>query len=264
MKAATTVIIGTGNLGSHLAWYFSRHIPGSLHLHSRQLSSVQALAESINASYSTDFKDIPTKAKLYIISINDHALSDLCQNTLLKKQIDNGLTVHTAGAVPMDILQGLSENIGVFYPLQSFSKNIPVDFQNIPLCIEANNPKNTKILEEYGKQVSSSVQIMDSRQRLRLHLAAVFANNFSNHMLSLAENILEENKLDFKILHPIIRNTFEKVMCASPAQVQTGPAVRQDKVTLKKHEKLLQNNPNLQKMYSFVSQSIMNLQTKNG
>ena len=250
------VIIGTGNVATNLASVFKKKITDKIHIHGRTESSVKQLAGKINASYSVDINNIPYNSQLYILSVSDDAIQEFSENSVLKEKIDNNLVVHTAGSISLDILKSLSGNYGVFYPLQTFSKIKLIDFKDIPICLEASSGFNYDKLAKYAFQISENVRRVNSEQRKFVHLAAVFAGNFSNRMFAIAESILKEKQIDFDILLPLIKETVDKVKINSPGKVQTGPAVRNDIEVLKKHKELLSDYEDLQKIYSFVSKNI--------
>ncbi len=157
-------------------------------------------------------QDIVPEADLYIISVADNALDELISQLYLNDK----LVVHTSGSVQMDVLKKASRNYGVFYPLQTFSKSKDVEFRSIPICLEANKDANLHKLTELAKRISENVQVIDSEQRKKLHLAAVFACNFPNFMYSIAEEITRQANIDFEILRPLIKETAEKVMQINP------------------------------------------------
>ncbi|MCD4792372.1 MAG: DUF2520 domain-containing protein [Bacteroidales bacterium] len=252
------VFIGTGNVATNLASVFKKKTNENIHIHGRTERSAKQLAEKLQADCSFDPENLPYNSSLYIISVTDDALSELSENPVLKEKIDNNLVIHTAGSVPVDILKSLSGNYGVFYPLQTFSKYKLIDFKTIPLCLEANTGFNYDKLSKYAFQISEDVRKINSEQRKYIHLAAVFANNFSNRMFAIAENILKEKQIDFDILLPLIKETVEKIKNNSPGKVQTGPAVRNDQKVIDKHSELLNKYEDLQKIYNFVSKNISN------
>jgi len=250
------VIIGAGNVATNLAKVFKEKVGADIHIHSKTEKSAKQLAEKLQTSFSYDFSNIPADANLYIISISDDAISELVKNTVLKEKINNNFVVHTAGSVSGSILSELSANYGVFYPLQTFSKFKRADFKKIPLCLEANSGFNYNRLSKYALQISEDVRKIDSEQRKYIHLAAVFANNFSNRMFAIAEEILQEKQIEFDILIPLINETVAKIQKNSPIKNQTGPALRNDTKVLELHKELLNVKDDLQKIYSFVSENI--------
>ncbi len=252
------VIIGAGNVATNLAKIFYKKISKNIHIHSRTEVSAKSLANKIQVSYSNNFNNVPFDADLYVISISDDAISEIVANHILKEKINNNLVVHTAGSVESDILKNLSANYGVFYPLQTFSKIKNLDFKNIPLCLEANSGFNYKRLSKYAFYISEDVRKINFEQRITLHLAAVFANNFSNSMFVIAEKILKEKNIDFNILLPLINETIAKIQKKSPQKVQTGPAVRNDKNIMNKHIELLRKTENIQNIYELISKNILN------
>jgi len=252
------VIIGAGNLATNLAQVFHEKISQEIHIHSRTKNSVKLLANKINVpSYSFDANDVPFDASLYVISISDDAISDIVNNEILKEKINNNLVVHTAGSIQAKILKKLSANFGIFYPLQTFSRFKKADFKNIPLCLEANSGFNYNRLSKIAFQISEDVRKINFEQRKYIHLSAVFANNFSNNMFAIAENILKEKDIDFDILLPLINETIAKIQKNSPKKAQTGPAIRNDVEVMNKHLELLKDDANLQNIYKFVSENIL-------
>ena len=162
---------------------------------------------------------------------------------------------HTSGSIGLEIFKSNFTNCGVFYPLQTFNKEVDITFSEIPLCIEANNPEFEKELLKIGESLSNSVVKMNSEQRKQLHIAAVFACNFSNHMFSIADDILQKSNVDFNLLHPLIRQTIKKIEKHSPKSVQTGPAKRNDKKIIESHLQSLEKNQ--QELYKLITNSII-------
>ncbi len=253
------VIIGAGNLATQLALALIEKGILIKQVYSRNIASANELAKIVHASYTADLSQLITDADLYIIAVKDSAIQEVLENLSIN---EDQMVVHTAGSIPMNILDGFTNNYGVFYPLQTFSKSRRVDFLDIPICIEANHPANLLKLEELGKRLSNSVHQINSGERKTLHLAAVFTNNFVNHLYSIGADILHDKKLDFSLLKPLIRETAEKIETLSPIEAQTGPAKRNDQSIINTQLKMLQSKPEFQKIYSFVTESIFQLQQK--
>lgn len=253
------VIIGAGNLATQLALAIFEKGIHVKQVYSRKIESASELAGKVNASFTDDLSQLVTEADMYVIAVKDSAIQVVLENIGLK---DNQLIVHTAGSLPMNMLEGFSTNYGVFYPLQTFSKSRKVDFSEIPVCIEANHPSNMMKLEKLGKTLSNSVNQINSEERKTLHLAAVFVNNFVNHLYAVGADILHYKKLDFDLLKPLIRETAEKIESLHPIDAQTGPAKRNDQNTINSQLKMLQNKPEFLKIYSFATESIFRLQQK--
>lgn len=253
------VLIGAGNLATQLALALVEKGMLVTQVFSRKTESAKELAEKINAEFTTDLSLLKKDADLYIIAVRDSAIPEVLENLNLD---ENKLIVHTAGSVPMNILEGFSANYGVFYPLQTFSKSRKVDFSNVPICIEANHPANLLKLEKLGTQLSGSVNQINSEERKTLHLAAVFTNNFVNHLYTIGADILHDKKLDFDLLKPLIAETAAKVQELEPIEAQTGPAKRYDKSIIDAQLNMLENRPEYRKIYSFVTESIFQLQQK--
>ncbi len=247
------VIIGAGNLAVNLAVALHNNGLQVLQVVNRTLSNAMLLAEKVNASYTDNVDEINLQADLYIIAVSDASISAVLENIHLKRK----LVVHTAGTIDMEIINSISDNYGVFYPLQTFSKTENIAFDNIPICIEANFTENEALLMELGKKLSNNVRKITSEQRKILHISAVFACNFSSYMYLIAHKILLENQLPFDILKPLIHRTAEKLQTQQPENALTGPARRNDKEVMQAHLQLLENYPEYQKIYKLISDNII-------
>lgn len=248
------VIIGAGNVATHLGPALQESGIKIMQVFSRTKASAEILAQKIRCEYTTDVKKIQEGADIYFFSLSDSALL-----TILEKFPYKGaLCVHTSGSLSIDIFKDAGfASAGVFYPLQTFSKNIRPDFQKVPICIEANNLEQLAKLEKIASAVSPDVRQINSAQRELLHLAAVFACNFTNHMLAISHEILTMNQLPPDILHPLIDETIRKARQQNPSAVQTGPAIRKDHEIMEKHIKQLSALPDYRKIYTFISESII-------
>ena len=253
------VIIGAGNLATQLALALAEKGIAVKQVYSRKMESAKELAEKLNAEFTNNLSELVPDADLYLIAVKDSAIHEVLENLRLD---NNPLIVHTAGSVPMDILEGFSNTYGVFYPLQTFSKSRKIDFSEIPVCIEANHPSTILKLEKLAERLSSSVNQINSDERKTLHLAAVFVNNFVNHFYVVGAEILQAKKLSFDLLKPIIRETAAKIETLHPVEAQTGPARRNDQSIIQSQLKMLHGEPELQKIYSFVTESIFQLNQK--
>ncbi|TCC98739.1 Rossmann-like and DUF2520 domain-containing protein [Pedobacter hiemivivus] len=245
------VCIGSGNVATHMAKAFEENGADIVQVWSRELVNAQALANEIGAQAISDLKLVDKYADLYLIAVKDDAIAKVAKEL---KEI-NGIVVHTSGATDMEVLAGF-KNYGVFYPLQTFSKQQPIDFIHVPLCLEANTEENMSALQLMAMKLTPLIYEVETKKREVLHVAGVFANNFVNHLYQLSHQILKKNDLDFELLRPLIMETAVKVQDALPEDVQTGPAVRNDKKTILKHEELLKRTPHLQEIYKNLSNSI--------
>lgn len=254
------VLIGSGKVATHLGRALVQAGLPVAQVYSPTKAHARRLARELNAQAVTDPKQVFDFAELYIIAVKDDAVADV-----VKKLPDvNGLVVHTSGSVPLAAISSRFANAGVFYPLQTFSAKRKPDFKTIPVCLEATNKPALAQLKQVAKKLSSTVRVIDSAQRAQLHLAAVFANNFTNHFYALAQELLQQQKLDFSLLHPLIRETAEKATVLSPAAAQTGPALRNDKKAMQAHLALLKKNPKLAALYKTVSSGIQEHRKKHG
>ena len=249
------VFIGAGNLATNLAKALYRKGFRIVQVYSRTEESARELAQKVEAEYTTDLAEVNPYAKLYIVSLKDSAFAELLQGIVEGKR-EEALMVHTAGSIPMNIWEGHAERYGVFYPMQTFSKQREVDFREVPFFIEAKRPEDTELLKAVAGTLSDKVYEADSEQRRSLHLAAVFTCNFTNHMYALAAELLEKYHLPFDVMLPLIDETARKVHELAPRDAQTGPAVRYDENVMNKHLSMLADSQALQEIYKLMSKSI--------
>lgn len=249
MKA---VIIGSGNVATHLAKALQAKGVQIAQVWSYHDINAIALAQAVDAQAIQNLEEIDQTADVCLISVKDDAIEGIAKQLTGFK----GLIAHTSGAVSIEVLKASEAGYGVFYPLQTFSKDKALNFAEVPLCLEANNETSLALLTQLAEKISHRVVEVNSEKRKVLHLAAVFACNFTNHLYALAEEVLTANALDFDILRPLINETAAKVQEALPLAVQTGPAIRNDEQTLKKHEELLKQQPQLLEIYKTLSNSI--------
>lgn len=245
------VCIGSGNVASHMAGAFKLKGHDLLQVWSRSVANAAELADTVGASPISSLEALDRDADIYLIAVKDDAIASVAQ-ALIGVQ---GLVLHTSGSTSIAELSRL-DNYGVLYPLQTFSKTKAMDFEGVPLCIEAKDAALLQRLKSIAGEVSRVVYEVDSEQRKVLHLAAVFACNFVNHLYNLSEQLLMDNQLSFDMLRPLIMETAIKVQDENPAKVQTGPAVRDDKQTISKHIEMLHSQPHLQEIYQTLSKSI--------
>jgi predicted short-subunit dehydrogenase-like oxidoreductase (DUF2520 family) len=248
------VFLGAGNLATHLAIRFHEKGFNISQVFSRTKKSAKELADKIGASFSTSLDNVEKDAGLYICALKDDALPDVLEQL---PQLD-GTIVHTAGSIDMSIFEGKFSSYGVFYPLQTFSKSKTVDFSKIPIFLEASDKQTLAELEKIAEKISEKVYTADSNQRKILHLSAVFACNFVNHLYALADDIVGKAGFDFNILLPLIDETAEKIHYITPREAQTGPAVRNDKSVIEKQLTLLGNDEAKKQIYKILSKSISN------
>jgi predicted short-subunit dehydrogenase-like oxidoreductase (DUF2520 family) len=248
----SVVFLGSGNVATHLS--VALHLQGIqiLQIYSRNHNHAETLARKTNSQAINDLSDIRQDADLYLISISDDNIQDIVN----KMVTPNGIVAHTSGIVEMEVLEKF-EHFGVFYPLQTLSKSRSVEIESVPFCIEGNHEKSWKSLFNLAKKISHSVQYMNSSERKQIHLAAVFVNNFTNHLYAKAEKLLEEKNINFEILLPLIQETAAKLNHLQPCDAQTGPARRKDLNTIKIHSDMLKNNPELFEIYQLFSHQIL-------
>ena len=256
MTQLKIALIGTGNVAFHLAIAFENVGHVITDVYSRKKENAIEFSKGLYQASATNSLDLQKSvAKVFIMAISDDAIESIAQNIQLPSNV---ILVHTSGAVGINRLgYSNSENIGVFYPLQTFSKNKKVDIKDVLICIEGSNEETTSKLTTLAASISSKVQLIDSEKRKSIHLAAVFACNFANHMFSLSKEIMNHQGLDFEVLKPLIAETLNKSLEVGPENAQTGPAKRNDLETLDRQYKALENDPNVAELYKLISQHII-------
>lgn len=248
------VLLGSGNVATHLFKAFT----AAEGIKVKQVYN--HTSESLNffknkVETTTEISEI-THADIYLLALKDDVIPLVAAQ--LKER--SGLVVHTSGSVPLEALKKCNRK-GVFYPLQTFSKDKEMDYSTIPFCLESNNPEDLELLKSLAKKISGKAYEIDSQQRRKLHLSAVFVCNFVNHLYAVGEQICQKNDIPFDILKPLITETANKVQQASPANVQTGPAIRNDQSTINSHLELLDSNEN-KKIYELLTSAIQTFHGK--
>jgi len=249
-------VLGAGKVAHHLAPALEKAGHQVVAVYSRRPGQAERITSHLyeaDAIHHTDFRT--SQAEVFIIAVSDDAISELAEKVKLPEGI---LLVHTSGGRSMQVLQNAAtSNIGVLYPLQTFSLDKNVDFRNVPMLVEANSETALKQVIQLAESLSEDVVAVSSGQRQWLHTGAVFACNFSNHMLHLAEEMLEKEGLSFELLRPLIQETFQKALQTGPGLAQTGPAIRNDQTSMQAHVQLLQQKePELANLYKKISESI--------
>lgn len=245
------ILIGAGNLATHFARACRSAGHTIVQIYSRKMENAARLAAETGAEAINELAQINPAAHLYIFSVKDDALPAVIQ----QMPATGGVWVHTAGSMPMQLFAKRKAAYGVIYPLQTFSKYRKLNFSSIPVFIEGNNPATIRMLEELAHSLSDHVYVLSGDKRRDLHLAAVFACNFVNHMYTLASEITEKEDLPFDVLLPLITETAAKVAEIPPQAAQTGPAVRYDEAVMEKHLSLL-TDPATKEIYRLISKSI--------
>jgi predicted short-subunit dehydrogenase-like oxidoreductase (DUF2520 family) len=258
MKPQPTIsFIGAGNLAWHLAPALDNAGFIVAEVYSRNRSHALALTERLyqaEQKATLDFSN--SQSTVFFIASSDDALEEIAQEIILP---DEAILVHTSGSQPLSILQfAATPNTGVFYPLQTFTKAKKMDFSTVPIFIESNTQYAQQLLTTLAKAISKKVESITSTERKALHVAAVVASNFTNHMLSLSQSILQQNSMSFDLLKPLIVETINKALEIGPANSQTGPAIRGDSNIISNHIEFLMEDEKLAELYQLISNSIAN------
>lgn len=242
------VLIGAGNVAVHMA---------KAMLRSEHIELIQRFSRNDHNNEFFDSKIPKTnsieelkQADLYLIAINDDSIEPFSEQLEFKQ----GLVAHTSGSMRLDALKCLASK-GVCYPVQTFSKNETLDYGSIPFCLEAENVEDLELLKSFAGSISKNVYEINSNQRQKLHLAAVFSNNFSNHMFKIGQDICNENGFSFDILKPLLIETVEKLKTLTPFEAQTGPARRNDQKVIQQHIKELSGDQ--KEIYKIITHSII-------
>lgn len=248
-------ILGSGNVATLLSKALIKAGHTIDAVYSRNMKHAQALAQTIGCPHTTNRTDLLPKSDIYLFALKDDALTSVIQQLLQNKHTIGGTWIHTAGSMPLSVFPKNVQS-GVIYPMMTLSKDKEVDFKAIPLFVEGSTPQSLKMVKDLAYELSDMVCLLDSAQRKKLHLAAVFANNFTNHCCTLAYHLLEKNGIAPTVLLPIIDETAQKLHQLSPTEAQTGPAKRWDERVMNEHLDELADEAELQEIYQLMSQSI--------
>lgn len=250
-------LIGAGNVATHLGKAWQQAGCTVVQVYSRTEQSASELATCLGVPFVTSLDEVCTDADIYVVAVKDAVLQELIP--ALVKGREAALFVHTAGSMPMAVWQGVAPRHGVLYPMQTFSKAREVDFTSVSFFVEANHQADKEALKELAEALSPKVYEATSAQRTYLHMAAVFACNFANHMYTLSARLLEKNGLPFDAMLPLIDETARKVHGLHPHDAQTGPAIRGDENVMGKHLAMLADEPEVKEIYRIISDSIRKL-----
>lgn len=249
-------ILGTGNVAWHLAPALEEAGHTVTEVYGRDLSKIQQVTKRLyttEAKTDLDFSD--SEAEIFILAVSDQAISELADEVILP---EDSILVHTSGAVSLDILGYSSASYtGIFYPLQTFTRDREINFEDVPFLLESEDGTTLQKLKKLANSLSPLQYVVKSKDRMALHVAAVFASNFSNHMLRLAEEIMARKGLDYEMLKPLIIETISKSLELGAKKAQTGPAVRSDFNTLDAHYQFLNYNEQVAEIYRLISQDII-------
>ena len=247
-------LIGAGNLATQLGKSLKKAGVIISQVYSRTEDSARTLGELLEAEWLTDIKALRDEADIYIFSVKDSVLCELISEAC--KGRGDKLFLHTAGSMPMSCFEGKALRYGVFYPMQTFSKTKDVDFERIPVFIESNSIETEDVIRSLANKLTQRVIRLSSADRKYLHLAAVWACNFTNYCYTVASDILGEHGIPFDVMLPLINETTEKIQKISPKEAQTGPAVRGDRNVMSKQLELMNGKEDLQELYKMLSKGI--------
>jgi len=255
--------IGAGNMAWHLAPALENAGHHINEVYSRQLTHARQLVSNLYDAHTHSSLNLADSvSRLFVLAVPDDAIDAVCQRLVLP---ENALLVHTSGSIALSSLEDgmrvysdVPVHTGVFYALQTFTKNQPfMSFERIPVCVEGSDAVIEELLVDLAQQLSDTVYVLPSPERQRLHLSAVFAANFTNHLLGISHDLITDLGLSFETLHPLITETIRKALAASnPADVQTGPARRGDLGTVESHLGLLEDQPHLSEIYQVLTSNI--------
>lgn len=251
------VIIGTGNVATVLGKKILEAGHEIMQAAGRSFEKTNLLASQLNCNPVYNTRYLSLSADIYVVAVSDSSIHFVAAQLKLKDKI----IVHTAAAVSKNVLETCSENFGVLYPLQTLIKEMPY-LPPVPVLIDGNNETTKKVLTEFSLGWAENVQVADDEERLRLHIAAVFVNNFANYIFTIIEEYCKKEQLQFNLLYPLIEETITRLKINPPSGLQTGPAVREDYSTIAKHNEILTNYPELKKFYNLFTQSIISFYNK--
>ena len=246
------MILGAGNVATHLSRHFFSRGHSIELVYSRTLEHAEQLAGEVGARSTDRREEVPPEADIFLVCLPDGEVAAHSEKLSGRK----GIWVHTAGALPMNVFAPFHREFGVLYPLQTLTKERQISMQQVPMLVEGSSKTVTDTLKVLASDISDEVREVDTQTRLVIHLAAVFASNFSNHMVGIAEELLRKEGESYRLLLPLLHETIHKLEAMEPVRAQTGPAARGDEETILKHLELLREVPEWQKLYTFISRDI--------
>lgn len=250
----TVVLLGGGNVALQLYEALRKStVCRVVQVYNRSLHKIEPLGNEVTI---TDDTDQLAKADIYLIAVSDDAIAKVSKG--LAKV--NAIVAHTSGGAPLEVLPNTGRR-ACFYPLQTFTQGQSIDFRTVPICLEAEQEDDLMVLRRMAASLSDTVYGISTQQRQGLHLAAVFVNNFTNHLYQIGMELCMQNKLSFDLLRPLIKETAQKIERLDPMAAQTGPAKRGDQLTLARHQNLLQDKT-YKEIYLLMSESIKNTHGK--
>jgi len=249
-------ILGAGNVAWHLAPALENAGHEVTEVYARDIKKAQMITERLYSAEPKDNLDFSeSKAEIFILAVKDSAIPDLADEVILP---EGSILIHTSGTQPLDILGYSSASFtGIFYPLQSFTRDRKLDFEDVPFLLESDDEETLQKLKKLAKSLSPQMYVVRSKDRKAIHVAAVFASNFSNHMIRIVEEIMRRQGVDFEMIKPLIIETISKSLQIGAKNAQTGPAIREDFETLEDHHQFLSYNEQLAEIYRLISQDIM-------
>ncbi len=256
MQIKTITIIGSGNVAFHLGQRFVEKGVDVEAVCSRNKNHAETLAKTLGTTGISNYSKIPRTSDMYIIAVSDDAIADVVQE-LGSYLAKDALVYHTSGSVSSEAVRSFFTKGGVFYPLQTFSKSRSTDFDKLPICLHTEDTASKDRLEALARSICPNVHWVDDQQRASLHVAAVFVNNFTNHLYHIGHQLCEKEQVSFDLLRPLIEETALKIQKHPPREMQTGPARRGDEQTIQKHLDYLKDDSTLTALYRLLSQSII-------
>ncbi len=258
MQIRSLTIIGTGNVATHLGKALSDAGMQINAIVARNKDKAVELAQQLNNTLALDFNDVLPVSDAYLIAVKDDAILEVAKKISSRDK----LLIHCSGAAAGQMVDINGNNYGVLWPMQTLTKNNTIDLKQTLIAVSGNTPEVESAIGELAEKISNRVIKVSESQRAMLHLAAVWINNYINHMFVIAEELMQENNLDFNLFIPMIDEHISKLKTMSATQLQTGPASRGDMVTLNKHRSMLKGHPDIQQLYDAIAQSILNRSLK--
>ena len=248
-------VIGSGNVATHFARAMYQRGHSIDQVWSRSLAHAQLLADKVEAEPINDFSQLRLQSAVFIMAISDDALHEVAPIL----HLGDALVLHTSGATSIEVLQSTSSRYGVLWSPQTFIRDVALEYNELPFCIEGSDPKTEDDIEEFIGMISQHIYHTNLQQRQYLHLSAVFVNNFTNGLYGIAQKICREHDVPFEILHPLVLNTARKVQWGDVRYQLTGPAVRNDTKTLAVHRKLLADDKATLQLYNRLTDLLRSL-----